>query len=382
MKLIIVPMLPTFYGRRWQLAKNLAAQHEIHFLVWNMPYPVSAKTVRDSLMHAWQKKDWQQDGVHVHKVRRLPFFLPFANRWLFQRQVRKLARDYGIDGIISQSFFNETEPPKEVPLFFDYNDDYPAFARIYGSRAYKLAYKILGVEKTVARQQRRAKAVFAVSSILAQKAAKLNNNVIVVPNGTEAAFTNMKIPNKLQYGPHSIGYISTFGKWSQLLPLLGVVRELKKTIPDIRLLLIGGGTELTAARQFVRDNKLQGAVTFFGHISDRQKVRDILSNCEVCINLCDKNEFRDAASPMKVIDYSALGKKVVSTNVAEVEALGWPNIVLYQNKLELAGFAEALQKAFAMPSNFPKLRQEIAKTYAWDAQLKKVIDAIAAGVKK
>jgi glycosyltransferase involved in cell wall biosynthesis len=382
MKLAVVPMLPTLYGRRYQLAKNLAHNHAVHFIVWNMPYPVNAKTLLDSLLHAWQKKDWQRDGMYIHKVRRLPFFLPFANRWLFQRQLRALAAKYDIEAVISQSFFNETEPPKDLPLFFDYNDDYPAFARIYGSRAYKLAYKILGVERTVERQQRRARGIFAVSSLLMKKAQRLNAHVAMVPNGVEKEFIETKIPRRLTYGRHSIGYISTFGKWSQIMPLLGVVKDLQKTIPDIRLLLIGGGPELEAAKRFVATHNMEEVVTIFGHISDRGKVREILRNCEVCVNLCDKNDFRDAASPMKVIDYSALGKKIISTNVAEVVALKLPNIVLYKNQPELKGFASVLKKAFAMPSHYPMVRKEIAQKYAWDTQLKKMNAMITEGIKE
>ena len=253
LKILIIPMLPTFFGRRYQLAKHLAKNHEVHLLTWTMPYPFTLKNLSNSLLCSWKKSDYKKDGIIIHKIRRLPFFMPPINRSLFRKQVREINQKYKLDGIISQSFFNETEPPEELPLYFDYNDDYPMFAKIYGSLLYKFAYTVLGVNKAIKEQLKRARAVFAVSSLLEDKASQLNPRVFKIPNGVDDILIDIATTNQdTKFKKHSISYVSTFGRWSQILPLIDVVADMKHEFPDIHLTLVGDGSELLAARQLIK----------------------------------------------------------------------------------------------------------------------------------
>jgi len=362
MKIILIPMLPTLYGRRYQLSKHLAASgNEVHMILWHMPYPITLQNIKIGLKSSWKKYSYVQDGINIHKVSRLPFFFPFVNRYWFHKQINSIASEFGIQAIISQAFFNEVEPPTNLPLYFDLNDNYEAYARIYGSRAYKL----LRVRHTVEQQLRRSTAVFAVSDILLNYAKQFNNNVYKIPNGVELVKPSL-MPKKLKYGEHSLVYVSTFGKWSMILNVIKTIDKLKSKYPDIQLVLIGGGTEIKAAEQLIKNKNIQSNVHLIGPLYDRSKVFEIIKNCKVCLNISDKNEFRDSASPIKIFEYSSLGKTIVSTNMNEVVSLALPNVITYTADKQSIQLESAIVKAFKTRRDNLDVQRKIAANYSWD----------------
>jgi len=366
LNIMIIPMLPTLYGRRYQLSKYLAKKNEVHLILWNMPYPVTLKNLLSNLKDSWRYKKSKREGIVIHKIRRLPFFFPLINRWFFQKQIKKIFNNFNIDIIISESFFSETEPPPDLPIISDLNDYYEAYAEIYGSRFYKLAYKFLKVKGTIEGQVKRAKAVFAVSNILFEQAQKNNKNVFKIPNGVESWVLYKKYNRgKYNFGMHSLIYVSTFGQWSGLPNLLHVVYELKKDFKDIKLVLVGEGPQIPEAIKLIRILNLNENVKLFGSVWDRKKLFEIINSCEVCLNISQKNAFRDAASPIKIFEYSALGKKIVSPNLEEVKKLDFPNIFFYEEFEKTKNLAITIKKALLEKIDDEKVKLKV-KQYTWE----------------
>jgi glycosyltransferase involved in cell wall biosynthesis len=377
MNIILIPHLPTLYGRRYNLAKTLAQQgHAVHYIVWDMPYPLSAQRLWRHLktsLTAYTTKDLA--GFTVHKVRRLPLFWPFVNGWLFKYQIKKLYRRQNVDVVLSQSFTNETEPPLNLPLIYDMNDDHAAFATAYGSRIYKLAHRLLTVKRVIRRQAEHACIVTVVSDRLLCMAKHYNRDVIKISNGVEAAALKTR---RVTTQKHTIAYVSTFGKWAQGVDTIRMIKKLARQLPDIHLDCIGEGTELAAMRREVAKLRLKKHVTIHGRIDNRDQLFDMVARADVCLNVSDKNAFRDAASPLKVLDYTALGKKVVSTDLDEVVALGFPNIYTYTATTGMGGFEKALLQAFAANRSTTAVKQEIRRTYTWDALVTKMLTFLEA----
>jgi glycosyltransferase involved in cell wall biosynthesis len=364
MNILIIPHLPTLYGRRYNLAKSLAAQgHTVHFITWDNPYGLSLRGMLRHLRTSYTASLAQDPaGFTVHKMRRLPLFWPIINGLLFKRQIRNLYAQHNIDIIISQSFTNETEPPLDLPFIYDMNDDHAAFAAVYGSRFYKVAYKLLDVRRVIRRQCQHARIVTVVSDRLQTIASAYNNHVVKIPNGVETATLKS---SHVASRRHAIVYVSTFGKWAQGVNVVTLVSQLKNTIPDIHLDLIGGGTELPRIRQKIAELGAEAYVTVHGWINDRATLFHYIAAADVCLNISEKNAFRDAASPMKVIDYTAAGKKVVSTDLDEVRALNFPNVCIYDAAGGLPALQEALLHAFAITIDSKAARNVIRRDYTW-----------------
>lgn len=369
MNIILIPYLPSAV-RVYPLAKYLAkAGNNVHMILWDMPYPVIFGNIWSNMKNSWKYRKYEKEGVAIHKIRRLPFFFPPINKWLFKKQIRRIFNEFNIDVIISESFFSETEPPLDLPILYDISDDHEAFAEIYGSRIYRLAYKILRVQKTVKSQIQKSRAVIAVSDNLIKYAKKYRKNKIYkITNGVEDWVVD---EGYLEGKKHSLVYVTNFGKWSKLRGLLFVINELKKEYSDIKLVLIGDGPEIPEAKKTVKELSLGKNVKFLGRINDRRRLFDEINKYEVCLNISEKNKFRDSASPMKVFEYSALGKKIVSTNLKEVKKLNFPNVFFYKEDERNKNLAKAIQKVFETKACSEKTKKMVSQ-YTWENIIEKI----------
>ena len=366
MKIMIIPHLPNAL-RAKPIARTFAEQgHEVHLITWSMPYPLNWATIADNFRNSWRRSDTSDQGVLVHKVRRLPLICPPINRWWFKRQISSLFDRYELDLVFSETYFSETEPPLDLPLYYDMSDEYEAFAEIYGSRFYKLAFRLLSVHSTIRNQIVRSNAVFCVSDDLMVYAKNdRTDGVYKFPNGVEDwAFDLPYLTGK----KYSLVYVTTYGKWSKVLPLIKVVTDLRSDIADITLTLIGDGPEVPEAKRYVEANNLSGFVTFKGNVTDRQELFTHINQHEVCLNISEKNRFRDAASPMKVFEYSALAKKIVSSELKEVKALDFANVFFFDNDKWETSLKEAIQVAFISEIDPKAVRDEAAR-YSWPVLL-------------
>ena len=99
--------------------------------------------------------------------------------------------------------------------------------------------------------------MFCVSDELLAYARKYRtDSIFKMTNGVEEwAFTIPYSPGK----KHSLVYVTNYGKWSQVMPLIQVVSDLRTTIPDISLTLIGDGPEIPAAKHYVEEQQSRGS---------------------------------------------------------------------------------------------------------------------------
>lgn len=385
MKVLIIPHLPTLYGRRYNLAVALAKLGvEVHFIIWDMPYPFTLHRSFKHIVNSYRTDEYVHNGFTIHRIKRLPFFWPKLNGIIFKRQIHKIYTNSRSDIIISQSYTNETEPPSDLPIIYDLNDDHAAFADIYGSKTYRLGFKALGVNKVVRDQTERALLVTYVSSALGNKAKMLSDNTLFLPNGVDELAFSLPLKTKTRKKINLV-YVSNFGPWSQLNLVIHAVNIIKKTRPDVHLYLVGAGTELQKAMVLSTKLKLDKTITFSGHVSDRKEIYRIIDLADLCINISDKNTFRDSSFPIKVIEYSARGKRVISSDLAEVRSLNFNNVHIIKALSSADKLAKDLEVALSLNIDSIAVAQRIATNYRWstiacklESEISKLLEPAAA----
>ena len=367
MKLLIIPHSPAFDSRGYFLAKHLAELgDEVHFLIWD-PYPRDISSVKKNLSSSLKYVAYIKDGIMVHKIRRLPFFFPPINHYMFRKLISQIFKRQGLDVVISESFFNELEPRFNLPLVYDLVDHHEAYLDTYAGSVERFGLKyILNLKKSVHDQIRHAVAVTAVSDILVDYARNINPTVGVykVPNGVDSLFLKASLErSKARFGKHSMVYVSYFGKWANLPKLIQATKLLERSYADIKLVLVGDGPSILDAKKRVARMGLSGHVNFLGHV-DREELMNIVSECEIALSPCKKDLVRDSAFPIKIIEYTALGKKIVSSNLEEVKLLRFPNIVLYDESKGVEELVNAIITAFNADMSERKIRK-LGYKYTW-----------------
>lgn len=377
MKIILIPNNQTMAARHYCVAKELQAQgHEVTYFMWQHPFGVSLKEMVRHAFTSLIPKTYQHETFTVHKAVRLPFFWPVINGWIFKSQLRRLYKELGADLILTESYTNETEVPKDLPYVYDLADDYAGPAEVYGSVVYKLAFKLLNVRGTMRRQCEHAQTVTAVSSTLYDYAKNLNDNTVMVPNGVERELIKRTLLEKRRVKRHSIVYATGFGPWSRAIETLETVTKLRKEFPDISLTLVGAGTEVPKIKQYIDEHDAHDYIRYIDYVYDRKELFTLLSNHSIGLNISDKNAWRDASHPMKVMDYSALGMKVVSTNLTEVKNLGYDNIFLFSDTNKREGLKTVLRRALKdTRRSYKKVSNDVLENYDWSTIVSPLISA-------
>ena len=379
MKIIIIPNNTAMWGRHYCIAKTLVEQgHEVHYLSWELPYHLTTKETLKHLATSLFSKQYKYEDFTIHKVSRLPYFWPHINGLLFKHQAKKLYRKLDADIIFSESYTNETSVPKGAPYIYDLADDYAAPAEVYGSFFYKLAFKLLGVSKTMKKQSSNALAVTAVSQKLCEFAKQYNDNVLKLPNGVDTKIIKEVLEDKSTHSKnkYSMIYVSGFGQWSRTIETIQTVLELRKEFPEIELTLVGEGPEEKKINTFIKDNHAEEYIHFIGLVKDRKELFELINQSAIGLNISDKNKWRDAAHPIKVLEYSALGKKVISTDLDEVKALGYSNIFMFSDKDKRNNLKSVMRKALKAPRNEKKYKaisESVLKEYNWTKFTNKLV---------
>lgn len=360
MKYLIIPHLPKFSTRGFEISKSIKGSH---FVVWSMPFPFTLDNLLDNLLNSLRTKEFKKDGVVVHKISRLPFFFPPINKLLFKIQIKRIFNENKLDIIISESYFNETEPPLELPLVYDLVDDHEAFIDIYGSKIYKFGCKILQVSKTINRQIKNSKLVTTVSNVLVNDLEKKGVVANKIPNGVSKKFLDYKKENS-SFKKNSLVYVSNFDSFSNLIVLIKAVNVLFRKYPDISLKLVGDGIELANAKKLVKRLNLSAVVEFSGWL-ESSKIPKILDISEICLIPFKKDKLTNSAFPIKIIEYLACGNKIVASDLDEVVNIKSPNIYINKESSDYKALSRTI--AFALDNKFSKnINRSIAHRYSWE----------------
>ena len=294
-------------------------------------------------------KDWTiyQNGIYHHHIRHIYFTrfrasLMFNNR-IFKNKIKQLIKDYNIEIIIcGPNHYLHGYPPFDisVPIVFDYLDYLHDFKDVNKENTkvlngyYENATKILCASKTL------------MESINP----KYREKAVYVPNGVDLDFfksyKNFKKKTNTKY-------ISLIGlSISESLFYLDIFPKIKNEIEDIKMILVGKGVRFPLIYNYIKNKKNRSDYILKGFIPYNQ-IRKYYSMTDVGLNPTLQNIYYDSAHPLKVMEYTAISKPVVSTDLKELRSLEFPNVFLA--KPTVKDYIEKIKLALNYDGPFPSL---------------------------
>lgn len=190
--------------------------------------------------------------------------------------------------------------------------------------------------------------------------------LFLLPNGVEDIFLEegMALPSDIsKIGRPRVVYAGALQERFDIGLMAGVV----KMMPDHNFIFVGEefkGNDFGPLKKFSN-------VRFLGHKS-YSSIPAYLAGADVCIIPHKVNKFTDSQDPLKVYEYMAAGKPIVSTRVAGTEDL--EGIYLADDAVTFAG---AIKRAMA--ENSPsrgKERRAAALMHSWDSRADMVLSKI------
>jgi len=158
-----------------------------------------------------------------------------------------------------------------------------------------------------------AASVVTISAKEFQKSMGISRyNHVYIPNGVD---TKRFRPRKDRHKGIVVGYVGALREWVDLRPMLTAVRNLKDY--KIKVLVVGGEEDLSQYKRFAREQGIQKQVEFTGNVPYID-VPGYVNRMDICTMPFKKNRVTDGTCPLKVLEYMACEKPVISTELNEV----------------------------------------------------------------
>ncbi len=213
----------------------------------------------------------------------------------------------------------------------------------------------------------RADVVTATSGALVRDLASVRDDVVLVPNGVDldlfAPCASLP-PSLVPAGHPCIGFVGGIGEWIDV----ELLDYLATRHPDWRLCLAGpvaAGVKLGMLP--ARPN-----VYMSGRIS-REHVPAFLREMDVCILPFKVNRLTAAVNPLKLFEYFAAGKPVVSAALSEVRAFV-PLVTIAHGKQD---FAAAIAQLLSCDDGLGAERRSAARNHSWSVLLPRLEALVA-----
>ena len=115
-------------------------------------------------------------------------------------------------------------------------------------------------------------------------------------------------------------FVGTIYEFSGLENIIQNFEIIKSKIKDIKFLIVGGGESFGKIKSLVNKKNLKSDV-ILTNFKPQHEIPKFISLADVCINSFEINKITDSIIPIKILEYLACGKPVLSTPLKGTIAL-------------------------------------------------------------
>ncbi len=279
----------------------------------------------------------------------------------------------------------------KVPVFFEVNGLYSYEEKARGGAAFKIWFYRFLDNLAI----RKAKGVISVSSGLYDYAVSIREcgeNILASSNAVSLelfnkTFDKVEIRKKYKLGDNLfLIFIGNLTPWYDFTTLLEAMSIIQGYRSDIKLLIVGGGILEKEIKNSIRRMGLNNVI-MLGAVP-HSEIPELLSIAEIGLLPLKKiphNLFVDI--PVKVLEYFAAGKPVISYNIGGVSKLvidDYTGFLVSNNTPH--DLAEKILYLLNHPEKAEILglnaRRICSEKYSWDTVSKQIIDFISLIIQK
>ena len=172
------------------------------------------------------------------------------------------------------------------------------------------------------------------------------SKVFIVRNGPDLARVRLTEPDAALRSRARVvlGYLGAMNPQDGVDYMLRALHYLRHTLQrsDFHAVVIGDGDSLEELKSLSADLGLADCLTFTGFIPDEEMVR-LLSTVDICLDPNPSSPLNDVSTWIKVMEYMALGKPLVSFGLKETRVSAG-EAALYATPNDEAEFARAIAR--------------------------------------
>jgi glycosyltransferase involved in cell wall biosynthesis len=308
-----------------------------------------------------------------------------AALWSIRRLARRLARERPFDLVHACS------PPDFLLLaalslrrqgarfIFDHHDLTPElFVSRFGREGGVLHRITLRAEQVAFRL---ADVVLSVNNsyrdVAIERGGRSPEDVAVVRTGPDLARFTATVPDpELKRGAkHLLSYVGVMGPQDGVDQALHALAALQRRRDDWRAIFMGSGEVLDEMRALAAELGLADVVEFSGWV-EHDYIRRVLSTSDVCLAPDPKSPLNDISSMVKISEYMAIGRPMVSFDLMESRRAAG-DAAIYAPDVET--FAARLDELLDDPARREAMgatgRERAERLLAWEHQERALITA-------
>ena len=166
-----------------------------------------------------------------------------------------------------------------------------------------------------------------------------------------------------------IGFFGSFFEWEGIDTLILAIKQMLPLLPDVRLLLAGGGRQEDQLRQLARENGVANKVIFAGRVR-HEEVPAFYAAVDVMVYPRVSDRLTEMVTPLKPLEAMAQRKLVVASNVGGHRELiedGETGVLFPPGDQEalVRALLEALAAPVAMRVITTRARQTVERERQW-----------------
>lgn len=209
-------------------------------------------------------------------------------------------------------------------------------------------------------------------SVALTRGKKKPESVFVVRNGPKLSlFKDTPADSSKKHGcPYMVFYVGVMAEQDGVDYL---VRAAKHVIDDrgrrdISFVLVGGGDSLESLRKLSSDLGIADRVIFTGRVSDEDLV-SYMATADVCVGPDPSNDFNDKCTFIKIAEYMAMSKPIVSFELTEQRYTAQEAAVYVQNN-DVAEYGDKIIELVDDPERRERMgqfgRKRVEDLLSWD----------------
>jgi glycosyltransferase involved in cell wall biosynthesis len=321
----IVDLKNSQHNRPHQFIKHLSKNHRVTVLSINDWWKKDQET-QDTY-----RKDLEKYLVNVELIPLTEKKVsPILQEFLFRKEIKNVLKNNYDVHLNYNTIFSGRLPTQEIKTVYDLADDLSAMIR--DSPQIPASLRPIGGflgDSLIRRNLKSSDKITITTEGLIKSYSVPKEKYSVIPNGVDTNnFINYgsSIKNKLDLSGFIIGYVGVLREWVDLKP---VFLALKNLDTEISMLIVGSEGDFNKNVNLARSCGVLDRVIFTGTVPYSQ-VPKYISAMDVCLIPFSKNAVSENALPLKLFEYMACEKPVISTELTGVRK-AVDNLVIYAN---------------------------------------------------
>jgi glycosyltransferase involved in cell wall biosynthesis len=197
----------------------------------------------------------------------------------------------------------------------------------------------------------------------------------VIPNGVDTNLFRNYGNTKEELGLNGfiIGYVGVLREWVDLEPVFLALKDLNE---EINMVVVGKEGRFKENVELAKRCEVSDRVTFIGMVPYSQ-VPKYISAMDVCLIPFKANAISENALPLKLFEYMACERPVISTGLLGVKAVASDKVMYAVNKEEYKGGLEELYKDEELRRSIGKNGREfVGGNYDWERIAERLEDVL------